>query len=111
VRETTWSHIQGEVTGTLYTAENKWINKIYKWKQQYPDQVDIKHINEDKSIVVHIPAKWFKVSPTKRVSEKNKIAAKERMKNIQASRKSNKDNNDNSEDDDDDEDDDDEYYA
>lgn len=81
LRETAINHIAGEDFASLYTGERKWINYIRKLKEQYPDQVDIRHVNKDESLLVHIPAEWFKVKPKKKVSltEEQIEAAKARL--------------------------------
>ena len=92
-RETTWEHIQGEKTGTMYTGETKWITKINKWKEEYPEQVDIRVINQDGSIVVHLPIKWFKVSPTKKCNVNKNLTDEQKLKitqRLQAGRRKKK---------------------
>jgi len=79
-KETAWDHLQGESYGSFFSGEKKWITKIHKWKDQYPEQVDIRAENEDGSILVHLPIKWLKVSPTKRISDEQKQAMSERGK-------------------------------
>lgn len=68
IRETAIEHVAGEETATFYSAEKKWINLIYRLKEQYPDEVDIRYVNKDGSLVVHIPASWVKVKPKKKVA-------------------------------------------
>ena len=84
LKETTWNYVQGEPTGTFYSAEKKWINRMHKLKRLHPDEVDIVVENKDGSVVVHLPPYVAKFSFPKVVSEKNRQAARERMKNIQA---------------------------
>jgi hypothetical protein len=72
IRETAWNHIAGESTGTFYTAEQKWIDRISGWKEEYPDEVDIRYTNKDGSIVAHLPITWFRVKPPKKMSEEQK---------------------------------------
>lgn len=65
-RETAWDHIAGEKTATFSTSERKWIRLIEKLKEEYPDEVDIRHVNQDGSIYVHLPADWMKIKPKKK---------------------------------------------
>ena len=90
-KETAYDYIQGEDHGTFYTGQEKWINKINKWKEQYPDQIDIIHINEDNSILVHLPSSWFKLNPphTKQLTDEQRQKLSERMKSIGKNNKSN----------------------
>lgn len=71
-RETAWNHLAGESTGTLFTQETKWANRILAWKDEYPDEVDIRCINPDGSIVAHLPISWFRVKPPRKMSEEHK---------------------------------------
>jgi hypothetical protein len=80
IRETAWNHIAGEQTGTFYTAEQKWIDRIADWKEKYPGEVDIRCANEDGSIVVHLPLTWFKVKPPKKMSEEQKRIGTENLR-------------------------------
>ena len=56
---------------------------ITEWAKQYPDDVIIKYINNDGSIVAHVPYDWFRFvkPPTKRnYTEEQRQAMSERMK-------------------------------
>lgn len=63
--------------------ERRWINKIRKLQEDYPDQVKIISQPEqnDGCIYCTVPSEWLKIKPpTKRnLSEEQKIAARERM--------------------------------
>lgn len=50
----------GEETFTISSSERKWINRIKKYSEQYPNDVKITHINEDGSIIAEVNKKWFK---------------------------------------------------
>lgn len=82
-RETSCDHIAGEKTSTFYSSEQKWINKLNKLKEKYPDEVQIVSRTED-SILVHIPHTWFKISPPRQMSDEQKQAAGERMRQMWA---------------------------
>ena len=68
MRETNFEYIAGEKAGCFSSSEQKWINKIKKYAKDKPDEVQIIAENKDGSIVAHIPVKWFKVSPPRRIS-------------------------------------------
>ena len=80
-RETAYDHISGENFFTLSSSEKKYINRIHKLKEKYPDDVDIRIINPDGSLLVRIPESWCRISPKRQVqmTSEQKIAAKERM--------------------------------
>lgn len=71
-RETNFEYIAGEKTGCFFSSEQKWINKINKYAKNYPKEVQIITENKDGSIVAHIPVKWFKVSPPRRISDEQR---------------------------------------
>lgn len=68
IHETALDHIAGEDFVSVYSSERKWINEILRLKEKYPAEVDIRHTNDDGSILVHIPAEWFRIKPKKKVN-------------------------------------------
>ena len=60
----------------------KWINKVKKLKEEYPDDVKIIAENKDGSICAKLPVKFLKISAPRKVSEEQRQAAKERFKKI-----------------------------
>lgn len=83
-RETAFNYIAGEKTGTFYTGERKWINRLKKLAEENPEQVKVLHENDDGSILVEAPVRGFRYSlPKPRVmSEEQKQAASERFKKM-----------------------------
>jgi len=81
--ETAYNVIEGENFGTFCSSTRRWITKIKKYQQKHPKQVIIKTENKDGSIVAQIPSSWFKISPKRTMSDKNKESAKNRMTKIQ----------------------------
>ena len=77
---------QRKVTFT-FTAR-KYINRIKKYKESHPDDVDFVE-NSDGSICGHVPLKWLKISPPKKVelTSEQKAERSERMRKLAASRK------------------------
>ena len=84
-KETCVEYIDSDPHATFCSAERKWINKILKLKESYPDEVDIRHYpeNNNGNIVAHLPKSWFKISPPRQVNytEEQRIAAAERLAN------------------------------
>lgn len=77
---------QRKVTFT-FTAR-KYINRIKKYKESHPDDVDFVE-NSDGSICGHVPLKWLKISPPRKVelTDEQKAERSERMRKLAASRK------------------------
>lgn len=69
-KETSVCYIDEDNYASFDSSERKWINKILKLKEQYPDEVKILNMPEDNygSIAAHIPKSWLKVSPPKKVN-------------------------------------------
>ena len=88
-KETCIEYLDMDKHATVCSSERKWINKIYKLKEKYPNDVHIEVSEEDNDgmIIATIPKSWMKVSPPKKVNytEEQKAALAERMR---AARKS-----------------------
>ena len=85
-KETCIEYIDVDKYATFCSSERKWINKIYKLKDKYPNEVHIEVSEEDNDgmIIAHIPKSWMKVSPPKQMNltEEQKAARAERMRNM-----------------------------
>lgn len=72
------------VRGDTYAGVTAYNNsrlkgRIEKLAESRPEEVQIITRNEDGSIFAHVPVRWVKVSPTKRVSEAQRQAAGKRL--------------------------------
>lgn len=89
-RETTTQAMADEKTFTFYSSEFKWISKIKKLSEQYPEEVIIKDIyfedGRECSITAELPKKYFKVSHPRVVSDEYKQAAAERLRRYREDR-------------------------
>ena len=54
--------LTGQQRVTVTFSQPKYINKVKRLAKTHPDQVEIKHINKDGSIVAHLPLKAVKLS-------------------------------------------------
>ena len=54
--------ITGRQRVTVTLSQPKYIGKVKRLAKTHPDEVQIKHINEDGSIVAHLPLKAIKIS-------------------------------------------------
>ena len=81
--------IRNSKIATVTLSQGKYISKVKKLAEKYPDKVQICKVNNDSSIVAHIPVSAIKISITERVmSEEQKAVARERLQKI----RKNKDN-------------------
>ena len=82
--ETSIEYITSDKHATFYSGERKWVNKIQKLKENFPDEVQIIATPEDNhgTILAHIPKSWFKLTPPRKVnlSDERKAELVERMK-------------------------------
>ncbi len=74
--------LNNEKTIAVSFCSRKWINKIKRLHEKKPDEVKIIAENKDGSIYAHLPIKYLKISPPRKVSEEQKQAASERLKKI-----------------------------
>lgn len=67
-KETCVEYLDADDHATFFSSERKWINKLLKLKEEYPDEVDIREYPEDNHgvILAHIPKKWMKIAPPPR---------------------------------------------
>lgn len=55
---------------TLSLSQRRTISRVKQLAEQYPEQCQILAENKDGSLYAHIPVSWVKISPPKKVSEK-----------------------------------------
>lgn len=62
--------------------ERRFINKVRRLKEQFPEQVRIlaEPENNDGCIYCQLPVEWFKLYPKRKVTDEQKEAARVRMK-------------------------------
>ena len=68
IKETAWDHVAGEKFATLSTSEKKYIRLVEDLREKYPNDVDVRCVNDDGSMVVRIPADWLRIRPKKKSS-------------------------------------------
>ena len=64
-KETCVDYLDVDDHAVFCSAERKWVNKILKLKEEYPDDVKITAHPDgnDGIIVANIPKTWLKISP------------------------------------------------
>ena len=84
--------LKGEKTATISFTQGKYANKIKRLAEEYPDDVRIVHeakkviVTEDggeteaiQSIVAHIPVRWVRIAPPRKMSDEQREAARQRL--------------------------------
>ena len=76
---------------TVFVTRKKWVNRVKKYAEDYPDEVKIKHENADGSVVAHIPVSYFKITrpPERELTEEQKAAAAERLESYRKAKENN----------------------
>lgn len=67
---------------TVYLTQRRHINKVRRLAQQFPDEVQVTDVNQDGSIVAHVPLRYIHITrPAQRqMSEEQRKASAERLK-------------------------------
>lgn len=88
-KETAIGFVQGDSVVSVYTMQQKYIERIKRLKQQYPNDVTI--VSQDEyGINVTVPAKWFKfVAPPRKCNLTEEQIAK-RAENMKKAREKKK---------------------
>ena len=81
VRETVFQREDGRKVATITASEVWSVNLMRRLKEKYPDEVDLLE-NGDGSVFGHVPAKWMKLSPPRKVSEEQRAKAAERLRKV-----------------------------
>ena len=69
---------------TVTLSRKKWVSKVMQYAEQYPDEVTIKHINKDSSIVAYIPVDYLRINRPPQLSDEEKKRRSELMKSLRA---------------------------
>ena len=81
--ETACDYLSCDKHATFCSSETKWINKILKLHEQYPDEVEIQVLPENNQgmILAHIPKRWFKIAPPRKsnMTEEQREAMVQRL--------------------------------
>jgi hypothetical protein len=79
--------VKGDKTATVtFPGSNRYNSKIRKLAEEHPEDVQIRHDNQDGSLIATLPVKYVKISrpATKEMTEEQKQAVAERMREIRA---------------------------
>ena len=91
--ETCIDRIVGEEYCTFTTCEKKLIKQVKQWKKDYPEQVDIRTINEDGSIVARLPYNWFR-DPRPPIKRNHRLTEEEKQERARKMLEGRKNKND-----------------
>lgn len=87
-KETSIDSLSCDSYATLYTCEQKWMQKIKQLHQEYPNEVTI-ITDSSEYMNVHIPKSWVKIKPPRKMnlSEEQRQAAAARLAEARKNKK------------------------
>ena len=76
--------LRNSKVATVTLSQPKYINKIKKLAEQFPDEVEIIMENSDGSLLAHIPTSYIKINnpPKREYSDEEKAIMVERLRKI-----------------------------
>ena len=85
--------LRGQQTATVCFSQQRFVNRIMELAKNYPQVCVIKDINNDGSIVAHIPVEWVKIRPPRQMTEEQRIELAERLERVRPNYKASNDPN------------------
>lgn len=70
---------------TCFFTRKRWINRVIQYSEQYPDEVQIKHVNKDGSIIAQLPADYLHIYRPRELSEETKEKCRKNLAKAQQS--------------------------
>lgn len=102
-KEFAWNYIDGQTYGTFTASSYKYINRIQKLAEKFPDKIKILYTNSDGSIFGHADKSCFKfVAPktgqkkTRELSEEERQKLRDNMKFVRMKKQNKIDSNNDS---------------
>lgn len=77
-KETVMGYTDQDKFASFCSAEQKWITKILRYKEEHPDEVSIVKLPKENNgyILAYIPKSWFKMSPKRKMNYSDEYRAK-----------------------------------
>jgi hypothetical protein len=93
VQDNTIEFLRNAKIAVATFSQGKFISRMRKLKEQFPDDVEIEEVKNSAAIVCRFPTKWIKINVGgcgnhREVTEEEKEILRERIKIAQAARKS-----------------------
>lgn len=77
-KETIINYNDAESVANIYSCNKNMIEKLLQLEKEYPDKVSITY-RSDVSLNAEIPKEWIKISAPRKLTDKQRQAARERM--------------------------------
>ena len=85
-RETVVQHMQGEEQCRIWTNETWWVNRLCKWAQERPLEVEFVEFGEQ-GVTALVPLSWMRTMRPKRVRKMSEEARERMRENIKRAQK------------------------
>ncbi len=69
---------------TVTLSRKRWVNRVREYAENYPDEVQIKQINKDGSIIAFIPVDYLRINRPPQLSDAEKKRRTEILQRIKA---------------------------
>ena len=81
-RENAIEFYSGDKTATVSFSQGRYINKIKKLAEKYPEECKIVAENDDGTLCAKIPTSWIRIYPGhgRKLTEEEKTASAERLR-------------------------------
>lgn len=73
--------VTGDDRIAVTLTQTKYISRIKSLAEKFPDEVDYQ-INKDGSLFGHVPLRYLKLNPPRKLSDEGKDALRESMRNL-----------------------------
>lgn len=73
-------------TMTVFFSQPRYVSKVEKLAEQYPEEVQITAKNKDGSIVAHLPVSYLRLNRPRELSEENKKRLTEQIRRVHKDR-------------------------
>lgn len=84
VNENVIEFLRNQERATITLCQPRFITRIRKLAQEYPEECKIVVENQDGSIMAHIPTKWIKFNPSLQLTEERRKEMAERMRSVRS---------------------------
>lgn len=78
-RENAIEWLNGQETVTATFSQKRMINRVMKMAEEFPDEVQVQHINKDNSIVAHLPLRYIRLQRPRTYTPEEKEIARARF--------------------------------
>lgn len=81
--------IEGQDTATV-TCSSRYKGRICKLAARFPEEIKVIAVNNDNSIMAHVPLSWVNIRRPKQIGAETKAALSERLHSMRAKRSENR---------------------